>query len=617
MIMSIFNKQTLAWIYRSVLLAGGGLGAILLGLSCFGFPPFMTGWVLASINAGPYYVEAHDLKLDLRGGLKASDVTVYRKGVVGPPCLEARELRILFRILDRPRAGVSRVKGIQARGGVIRPNGGSVFAGWEKSQAVVGSPSSSTAGRGSLPFMDVDLILSDFDVIGVWVGQIRAELQWDGKDARLSRLSGQVGRDLQRGSVDGTVAWKRGEQVVGRLVTAFDPRALLPTCRILYPQAGSILERFSFSAGPPRIDLSFEADTGVAYSLRAKGRMQASRYAYCGAGIGFANIHAEYEYGNGTNRLKLDPFLIVVGGRNAEGKTVIDLNSGAVGFEAMSSVDLGTVLRLCGMREQAMDSWHLEEGARVMARGILNTLAPERSLIEASVEGSRIGFSRVWVNDYAFRYAAIGLTNKFTDIRGKIGNGSFSSSMIVTPDASGTNRNTLLNVEIIHVDADTVFEMLNPNPAWRAEGKLYGNAELHGAEVRAGPGSFSGKGQMTIRNSRIFKLPLFAGLMAELNRMVPQLDFSNSRIDAHFSYELKEGRVISRDIRIDDGPVSMTAKGSCGLDGSLDFLVTFQWMKKSGFLAQSIAEIFSPGEGAEFRVGGTCASPKWVHVKRR
>ena len=181
---------------RSLLLLGIPLAIILLGLSWLGCPDFVTRLVLRNANQGALFIEAHDLKLDLRGGFKASDVSVYRKGVVGPPFLEARELHVLFRFLERPRAGVSRLKWIQARGGTIRLDGGSRLV-WDESRAEAGGLSGSDSERRLSRALDLEMMLRDFDIIGVHIDSVHTELIVDQEGVRLSGISGVVGRELQ------------------------------------------------------------------------------------------------------------------------------------------------------------------------------------------------------------------------------------------------------------------------------------------------------------------------------------------------------------------------------------------------------------------------------------
>lgn len=606
------------WFRRGFLFTGGVLVALVLGLSWLGFPAFLTRWILANANSGDYFIEAHDVRLDLRGGVRARDVAVYRKGVVGPPFLQSRELRVLFRLADRPRAGVSRIKEVRASGGVIRQDGGPGFRPWVEPVAAGAAPAGIPGGaRKVLPEMELQVVLSDFDVVGVAVEHLQGDLRVDHEGVRLSRLSGRVGRDLQQGSLEGMAAWMSDSHAAGRLITSFDPRALLPACKVFCPDAVAILERFSFASAPPRFELSFEAGRAPAPGLRIKGRMQAAHYAYRGTGIGFANISGEYQVGNGTNRLRLAPFLLVVGGRNAEGWAQYDFSAGTAEYEMTSAIDLASVLRLAGLREQSLQDWDLEAGARVMARGIVNYNDPAKTVVDASVEGTRIGFAHVIADDFRAQYSGRGLTNQFRDIQGKIGNGSFSGTLDVVPDASGSNRNARAKAEIIHVDTDEVLKLLTTNRAWRMDGKLYGHVELMREGATGGDEAFSGSVQLTLRNGRLFRLPLFSGFMDELRRIVPELDFPNNVVDAHISGVIAGGGVESREIRIDDGPVKVVARGRCGLDGTVDYQVTVQLLKKNGFLADTIMGLFSPEKGVEFRLGGSLAKPKWTYVGRR
>lgn len=585
--------------------------AILLGLAWLGFPSVLTRWILAAANEGDLFITARQVKLDLRGGLDASDVAVYRKGVIGPPFLEARELRVLFRIFEHRRPGETRVKELRVLDGAIRPAWGTWAAPGAGGGSSVNQHVSVTKRSGSLQEMNLDVTLANFDVLGVWVEDAHAALQVDREGVRISRLSGRIGRDLQRGGIEGAMALTRRNRAMGRIITSFDPRVLIPVCRTFYPDAIPTLERFSFPSTPPRLDFEFESNLGDPVSVTVKGRMQAAQYAYRGAGIGFGNIAGEYHYGNGTNRLRLDPFLLVIGGRNASGKTDFDFKAETSDFEGVSAIDLATVLRLAGLKEQFMEFWHLDSEARVATKGQVNFKAPERSLVDATVEGARLGYRSLWANEYSFRYHGRGLTNQFTDIRGKIGGGSVSGWAIVVPGSSGSNLSCRIRAEVIHVDADEFLKILSTNRSWHTEGKLYGNLELSSV----GGAGVSGQGQLTLRNAKVLKLALFSGLVGELARINHVSDSRGSQVDAHLSFQLRDGRMESRDIRVEGGSVELNASGSCGMDGSLDFMVDVTPVKKPGLLGEAIAALLSSSGVMEFKLGGTMESPKWKFVR--
>ncbi len=609
---SISIRKWVGWLYHGLPFVLGVGAALVLGLAWLGVPGFLTRWILETANQGEFFVTANHVKLDLRGGIKASDVMVYRKGITGPPLLETRSLQVLFHLFEAPHEGGSRVKELRARGGVIRPlwgSGGETGLGLGAA-GESGLPSlKSQAGASAR--MDLDVTLNDFDVLGVWVEELKTGIQVKDGECRVFRLSGRVGRDLQRGTVEGSLAWKLRQQAIGHLVTSFDPHVLMPVLKRFYPDAIPVVERFSFPAAPPRLDLSFEMGLMSPFSVKVAGRMQASQYAYRGAGIGFANITGDYVYGNGTNRLKMDPFLIVVGGRKAEGKSEFNFASQTASFEVISAIDLASVLRLAGVRDQALEPWTFEGGSTIVAKGETNAKAPERSGFEATVEGTQVAFKSVQAHDYTFRVLGHGLTNQFSDIRGKMGGGSFFGSVLREPASPGSNRVLRAKAEIIHVDADELLKIFSTNRAWRTAGKLYGTIEWVALDGDSGAVPLSAQGQFAVRNTRIFQLPLFQGLTANLKRLAAGFDAGDTTADLRFSFQLSKGRVESRDIQMECGWVTLSAQGSCGLDGTLDFTVEAHIARKPGMLGLAMASLFPAGTKIEFKLGGTVESPEW------
>lgn len=605
------------------LLRGAGVAlflvvVVLLGLSWLGIPRFLSRRIVAELNSGGYYVEAHHLRLDLRGGLRASDVALYRKGVVGDPFCEARDVRVLFRLLAPPRAGVSRVKSVEATGGVVRPAWGAELSAWASGRSA--SNDTTQAGHPFIPLtLDTAITLADFEVLGVPVEVLGTDLHLGGDGGHLERLSGIIGRELQRGPIEGALQWQPSRLLTGHLVTGFDPRIAIPVTRLLYPQATAILERFSFSTQPPRIELTFKSDrSGVSPSFRLSSRLQAARYAYRGAGIGFGNIALEYVYGGGTNLLKLEPYVIVVAGRNLEGRASIDLNAGTSVFEMVSLIDLGTLLRLMGVRDQRLEGWTFEEGSKLTARGQLNYRDPLSSSAEATVEGAAVRYHGLVLKDYALRYALGSGSNRFSDVHGKMGEGSFSGSAWIGTDATGSNLTAALRMELIHVDAEALMRMQTTRAEWRLDGKLYGGLELALAPGSGGDaGELSGQAQLTLRNSHLLRLPLFEGLVAQLGRIMPSFDFRESLVDAHGSCRFQGGEVVLEELQVDDGAVRLTLSGSCRQDGSIQGAVKARLAERTAAFARLVAGEQSRDGVVDLKVEGTLETPRWSVQPRR
>jgi hypothetical protein len=592
----------------------GILLALILGLSWLGFPGFLTRWILATANEGDYFMTASRVKLDLRGGLDAFDVMVYRKGLTGPPLLETRQMQVLFHWLEMPHAGESRIKELRASRGIIRPLWGQGGSGRpaETNAAARGNLAGAVPAAVARRVMTVTL--TDFDVLGVWVEEVKTQVQIDDGSFRLSGLSGRVGRDLQRGAIEGTLAWDSRQQARGHLVTSFDPHALVPVCALFYPKALPVLDLYSFPSTPPRLDLAFEADWRTSLTVRVEGKMTASQFAFRGAGIGFANVGGAYVYENGASHLKLDPFLIVVRGRKAWGKAEYDFGARTSSFEVISEIDMAAALRLAGVKEQAVESWQFEEGSRIVAKGVLDLQVPERSRVEATVEGSSVGYGLIQAHDYAFRYQRDGQTNLFTEVRGKVGGGSFSGTVSMEPGGDGSNRVSRVRAEIIHADADELIKILSGNRVWRTAGKLYGTVEWVMMSGASGKCPLAAEGQLTLRNATVLKLPLFDGLKANLARVAPGVDFSQTPVDSRVSFKLVKGRVESQDITIECGPVVLAAKGSCGLDGTLDFTVGVRAVKKKGGLGKALASLLPSGSLPDFKLEGTLDAPQWRRI---
>lgn len=579
------------------LLAGGV--AVFLGLAVIGFPDFLTRWILSGVNSGDFYIQVHNVNLDLGGGVKARNVSVYRKGIPGPPFLEARECRVLFHLLDLPRAGRSRVKELRVYDGVLRPL-------WNATGAGEGAASDEPRKTSAPREVDLDVALFNFDVLGVWVEQVKAAVQVDSGGVYCSRLSGKVGREMHSGLIDGTLALRREGKLTGRLATSFDPRALIPVCKMFYPEAVGMLDRFSFPTTPPRMDFTFEAGLRPALSVTVKGRAQASNYAYRGAVIGYASMSGEYVFGGGTNRMNLDPFSLTMDGRQARGQVDFDFIAGVADFQVRSEIDLASVLRLVGLREYLMSPWHFEEGTRLVAKGRVGYSHPEVSRIEAMVEGEKISYKGISCNNYSFDYKNQGYVHALSDFRGHIGGGSLSGAAVLMADPSGTNWTVDLKTEVINADTDELLKLVSTNLGWRMGGKIFGSLEIDG--LGAVP---VGQGQFTIRNTRVFKSPLGAGLLTGLGGISRELDLSNIPAEAHFTFELKHNRISSQDVSVELGGVGILAQGSCGLNGTLDWILKPVFMKNNratGKMDVSALFLLKP-DG--YVLTGSLEKPEW------
>jgi hypothetical protein len=587
-------------VLRSLLLLVLGLVLVTAaGLTWIGFPPALVRHLLASVNAGEYFCQVRSMALDWRGGLVAREVRLYRKGMVGAPFVEARQVKVLFHPLLWPRTGQNPIKSIVARHGTVR---NLPFA----------------AGTGAGPAGDVELVvrLDDFDVLGTWIEQASGSVRVGPKGGSVTRLSGLVGQDQQRGEVHGTCSWEWREGLQGQFVTSFDPHALMPLCRAFdLVQVHRVMEWFSFSAGPPDCEVTVDCTAGERGRLAVKGRVQASDFAYRGVGIAFANVGVSYERVAERRRMVLNPAMLVMGGRNVTGNVAIDFSAGRVDLEAVSTADIPSLARMVGWGTSGMGDWHFGRGTRVYAKGVIGYDDPSLSDLEASVEGAHIGIGPLVADECSFRYLVKGETNRLTDIRGKIGGGSFTGNAMFTPVSRTQPAGTRYTVkgEVINVDFQRLRSLLNTNAGVRADGKLYGSVEVSGLTGSNHLASLTGQGFVNMRRGVVFRLPLFGGMTDALTKAVPGLDFALKQTDVHTPFEIRNGRISSQDVQIEGDVLSLTAKGDYRMeDGALAFDVQVRPMKDKTLLGQAMRALAYPiSRLFEFRLEGTLDRPRW------
>lgn len=609
--MTLFSilKRT-SWLAQCFLFLFGTGVAVMLGCTVIGFPDFLKQWFLSEINKGEFFVQAQAVHLDWRGGVKAGHVRIYRKGIPGPPFVEMRECRLSYHLFQSPQAGRTRLKEIVAKDGILRPLWNTHALGADRQRELHGEMSS--GANASFPFreVDLDIALSNFDVLGVWVNCANTSLHVDASGIHLSRLSGNLGRELHAGAIEGTLVWGKNGRISGRVATSFDPHALLPAMKTFYPGAVGILDYCSFPTVPPRADVTFEIETEPMLLFRAKGRLQASNYAYRGAVIGYASMSGEYSFGGGTNRLRIDPFSLTIRGRHARGHMDVDLNRAVSAFEIDSDVNLASLLRLAGMKESFMKDWDFDEGTRVVARGWVVHSGSRDSEIDAVVEGARISYRSMAFSNYQFNYTGRGMTHAFSHVRGNIGGGSISGSAVIAPGDSSRTMVGEVNAEIINVDSGEILKLATTNLSWRSTGKLFGTLHFDGIGA-----NLAGQGQLTLRSARLFQSPFGVGLLREWGLYSQGLELADLPVEARFSFDLKGDRIASRDVQIEVGNLALTAQGGCGLDGSLDWIIKPTPVPANG-VVRAVMAALKPIRLGEFSLTGTIKDPQWRSLSR-
>ncbi len=583
----------------------------LAGITLIGFPPFLADRLLAAANRGPWFFEVSRLTLDPRGGIAAHEPRMYRKGVAGPACFEAKRVYVRFAPQELVRRGRFRVREVVVDQGLVRP--------WRR---VSSAPAGKPAGPGTAeapaaaPDMDIVVRLEDARIAGVPVRKARGRVIRQNGGYRVADVEVRVGDDLHAGTLQGDVARDAGGRISGRLTARMDPHLVLPLLEEAGLEASAVVERFSFHGEPPLVEATFEMPAGEEGAVTFRGRFQAAEFAYLGAGIGFANISWQYEGGGERRRLALNPLVLVVRGQSVTGWVDLDLAREWVTGEVVSMAELPMVARMVGApRGWIPEGWTFGGPVRLYAKGKFGYGDGAAATdMEVAVEGKNARMGRFQAEELSLKWVMKGPSHELADVRARTAGGSVTGWAAFTPDAAAPSgfRYRLCG-EILNAELPRVLGMLQAGPERPLEGRLYGSVELEGPmEKGKAQGGVTGRGRVSITGGRLFTLPLFGGLSEALASRFPGMDMLLTQRDARATFEIVDGGIRTGDARIEGDLFSVEGEGRYGLDGTLRFTVKVRPATERKGIAPAVRALTLPlSKLLEFKLEGTLSKPVW------
>lgn len=600
------------FVVRGLMAAGLFLVFFVAGITFIGIPPLLSGPLLASVNRGDWFFEVSRLTLDPGGGIVAHGARIYRKGVAGPPVSEARRIHVRFSLLGLARSGRSRVREVVVEHGLVRS--------WSKLPLSLSAKRKAGGGKAKAadpdPLQGLDLILHlrDVAVLDVPVQEARMRLTGNHGDFRISNAHISFGDETVLGDLEGECTRHEDGRWTGRIASRVDPRLLMPVLGEIGVDLSDVLDRFSFHADPPSIDLVFDlpAEEGP---VEVKGRFQSSEFAYLGAAIGFANITWQCQWGGEQKQLVLNPLVLVSRGRTLSGRVTVDLARQWLDGEIASMLDLNTIVRIAGVpRDRVPESWRFGEALKLHAKGRFAYGDPADSDLEATAEGRDLKIDRFPFDELSLRLTVKGLRHELADVRGRFAGGSMNGWASIGPEPGySAGRHYQLRCEILNAELGRLLEMAGSRHDGAMEGRVYGTVDLEWAAGEGvPPGRMKGSGGVSIAGGRLFSLPLFGGLTRALASRFDGIDTLVAQREARATYTISEGRISSKDVRIEGDFFSVEGDGECTLDGKLDFSVKVRPATERRGIGAMVRALTAPlSKLLEFRLEGTLSNPQW------
>jgi hypothetical protein len=599
------------------------LGIALWLLFCTaGFPAWAAPRVQAALSPAGFALEARTMRMDLRGGLVLRGVRLYRRGVIGPPVLEAETLavhclpwNILLR--DEPVWDVNlktcRMLPEQLRPGpAVRPSvpaaaGPAGMSGAESSPA-------SYAQRLRRRLMRVRFAVTDAHVWGVRLQQLAGRIDRTPAVLRLRDIAGYVGGpDGKAGAFQAEAArTARDGAWQGSLSTGFDPCLLLDMIDALRLTGLSwALRRFDFESEAPRLEMEYRLAGNTA---EVHGRFSGRDMAYNGVGLlrldGTLTVAA-----SSTNTVvTLDPLLVVRDEGIARGGVALDRRARSATFHGRSALAPRALLGLIGLLKQGEETWWRCEGpADIAAHGRVDLQGRDATAFQADVRARDLTVRGFTTEDVAFAVAVEGRTNRITDVRGRFYGGTLDGNLtLVNAGAQGDPDRYVLSAAMRDADFGRLAAALGAATGSEYAGVLSGELRLGGLTGPEARRSARGAGSVKIVQGHIFRLPLFGGFSRMMSRVIPGLDFLVSQSDARAGFTVSDGQVVMDKVRIEGDVLSLTASGAYALEGTMDFDVQVTLMKEHTLAAKLLRTLTAPlSKLLELRLEGTLAEPTW------
>ncbi len=173
----------------------------------------------------------------------------------------------------------------------------------------------------------------------------------------------------------------------------------------------------------------------------------------------------------------------------------------------------------------------------------------------------------------------------------------------------------LANVKVKKIDLSDLARIFNITNA--KAGECSGDMQISGILGTNQLHTLNGNGHFRIKNGRLNRLPLFAGLTDYLTKNIPGISSIVDQSDCHMNFMINDGLLSSKDFTIEGDVFSVQGKGTYDIaKDDLKFTVHVALFRKKT-IAGTISRIVTfPFKKLllEFKVFGSIDNPDWSYV---
>ncbi len=578
-------RHTLEWservFFRTVLalFALGAAGLVLLSL--YDLPPWLGRRLLAAVHSGTLAWDAQAVRIDPLRGIRLRGVRVYRKGVLGPPAVEAGDIQLAVDPVDLLRQ-LPAIRRVTIRDGELRP--AFVCGGLRD------------AGRFSLAgarLPSVLVRLEDCRVEDVGLKRLEGRLDVRGGRVRLTGIRADLARGAYAGSLAGWVELAEDTALVhGELDAVMNPALVRPALeRNGFTGLARVLGRFAFGRELPQGAFRFETGLATNAPTRVTGAVHLRRARYREVPVLQADGDIEVVLGPGQRLVRVNPLTVARAEGTARGALEVDLLRDVVRFEATSTLDPQAARAMVHvLRNPAWDRPVFNGPVRIEAEGTAGLEDEQAHLLAVRMEAQRVQLGPYELEALHLRARVEGLTNTVEAL-----DAAFCGGRVLVSSAGETDPvHYALKLEGQDLSFEQVARVVGGAEDGMHSGRLSWELDLAGHTGTNALAAAAGTGRVDVVEGRVFMLPLFGGLSSLMTRVVPGLDFVLRQSDAHAAFRVADGAIATDDAQVEGGVFSLAGAGRLGLDRSLDFTVQLTLMKEHQLVARLLRVLTYP-----------------------
>jgi hypothetical protein len=577
--------------------------ALLLYVSTAGLPPWLAKKVAARINSGNVLMDYGLMRImPLQMEFVVDDIRLYRKGVVGPPAIEAGRAVVGIDLGDllAKRFCLKKVKVIDA---VIRP------------KLCYGPKAAKQPPSGKFKAKFV-IEMENCVVQGVNIATLSADLNIDGVVFCFENIGGTLKDRNTRGDLSGRVVYDDTARILtGHVLTQFDPKMMIPLMNEWGMTANvDFISRFEFPSRPPQCDITFcklyygDGD----FSLDGSFNFQNGSYV----GVNLASVtgktHIDITSSNSIIKVHLADLVREEGRVNVV--FTANLTRRLVTFDGTSDISPPAMLQMIGiLTNECRQYFRFDGPVKVKAAGLADYGGLTNTNFRASIDAQKMAIGPIATETFLCNMEMLGHTNVLTDVRGGIHGGHYAgAAVIVAPSAMESNVSYKVDAIVREAGFKELIVSTFKEVDRNYSGKLSGWVKVSGLMGEGNGKTALGEGGVSVRKGRVFTLPLFGGLTEFMTKYIPGVDFLLAQTDAKADFVIGAGRAHSDEVLVEGDILSLHGSGEYFFDRRLDFEVQVKLLKKKTAVGKVIQFVTKPiSDLFEFRLRGTLGKPQW------